>query len=331
VTARARLCAFVVGLVGLAGAAGLGACKKPARAPLRWAIGVTKLDATELGLAHARTPDPFVDAIKPGRLVIPTYDGWNQATHPDVLLERDASGVHLTMAMTPYPFSLDRFENPSLVVSTDGMRFTALLGVLAPLVPPPPYDHNDDPDIRLDPRTGDYEILYLETLRPDHQTLVSLRSRDKVTWTRHDAVVYDFKTGARFIVSPAAIDEGGKTYLYYVDAATRVMYMMTSDDGRWDPATEKRLPLELGAVHPWHCDVIRGEGVYGLLISGYDDKFQHQNLYLATSTDLVSWTLRPQPLLSWQDPALGVDSLYRSTGVVEHGTLVLWYAMQYRE
>jgi hypothetical protein len=333
-TARRLPCALGIcaGLVGLGVLAGLTtSCKKP-RAPLRWAIGVTKLDATQLGLAHARTPDPFVDAIKPGRLVIPTYDGSNQATHPDVLLERDASGAaHITMAMTPYPFSNDRFENPSLLVSTDGMAFTAPPGVLAPLVPPPPKDHNDDPDIRLDPRTGEYEILYLETLRPERQTLVSLRSRDKVAWTRHDALVYEFKTGARFIVSPAAIDEAGKTYLYYVDAATRVMYMMISDDGRWDPATEKPLALELGAIHPWHCDVIRGEGVFGLLISGYDDKFQHQNLYLATSTDLVSWTLRPQPLLSWQDPALGVDTLYRSTGVVEHGTLVVWYAMQYRE
>jgi hypothetical protein len=298
-----------------------------------WAIGVATFDATSLGLAHARTPDPFVDAIRPGRLVIPTYDGSNQATHPDVLLERDPSGSpHLTMAMTPYPYSNDRLENPSLLVSGDGMSFTPPPGVLAPLVQPPPSDHNDDPDIRRDPRTGDYEILYLETRRPDRQTLVALRSRDKVTWTRRDAVVYEFKTGARFIVSPAAIDEAGKTYLFYVDAATKVMYTMVSADGMtWDPRSEAPLQIELGAVKPWHVDAIRGDGAYGLLISGYDDKFQHQNLYLATSPDLVTWTLRAQPLLSWKDPALGVDTLYRSTGVVEHGSLVVWYAMSYGE
>jgi len=317
------LCA---GLVAAAALTGPG-CKK-ARPRQPWAIGVTTFDATALGLAHARTPDPFVDAIRPGRLVIPTYDGSNQATHPDVLLERDPSGTsHLTMAMTPYPYSNDRFENPSLVVSSDGMSFTAPPGVLAPLVPAPPYDHNDDPDIRRDPRTGEYEILYLETLRPDRQTLVALNSRDKVTWKRRDAVVYEFKTGARFIVSPAAIDEAGKTYLFYVDAATKVMYTMVSADGKtWDPGAETLLKLELGTVKPWHVDAIRGDGAYGLLISGYDDKFQHQNLYLATSLDLVTWTLRSEPLLSWRDPALGVETLYRSTG-----SLVVWYAMQYRE
>ena len=50
----------------------------------------------------------------------------------------------------------------------------------------------------------------------------------------------------------------------------------------------------------------------------------------STSPDLVTWTLRPQPLLDHGDPALGIETLYRSTGVVEHGTLVVWYAMQTR-
>ena len=77
--------------------------------------------------------------------------------------------------------------------------------------------------------------------------------------------------------------------------------------------------------------MIRGDGAYGLLISGFEDKFQRQDLYLATSPDLVTWSLRREPLLAYRDPALGVVSLYRSTGVVEHGTLVVWYAMQHRE
>src|SRR5215831_7373179 len=92
--------------IALLVAALVGAGCKRQSAKLPWAIGVATFDATALGLARTRTPDPFVDAIRPGRLVIPTYDGSNQATHPDVLVERDPSGaVHVTMAMTPYPFS----------------------------------------------------------------------------------------------------------------------------------------------------------------------------------------------------------------------------------
>jgi hypothetical protein len=326
----ARRAGPVAALIALALAG--AACGKPRHEKLRWSIGVATFDATALGLARTRMPDPFVDGIRPGRLVIPTYDGSNQATHPDALLERDASGVaHLTLVMTPYPFSNDRLENPSLLVSDDGMTFTAPPGVAAPLVPPPPRDHNNDPDLRRDPRTGDYEILYLEALRPERQTLVALRSRDRQTWTRRDAVVYDLRRGDPFIVSPAALDDAGQTHLFYVDTADRKLYTMISADGAtWDPRSAAPVRIDLGAVHAWHVDALRGDGGYALLISGYVDQFEHQDLYLATSPDLVTWTLRPQPLLDHRDPALGVESLYRSTGVVEHGTLVVWYAMQTR-
>lgn len=313
------------------GALVVSACSDPPDRP-HWSIGVAKFDATLLGLASARTPDAFVDAIQPGRLVIPTYDGSNQATHPDVLLERDASGAaHLTLVMTPYPFQEQEFENPSLLVSDDGMAFHAPPGVASPLVPPPAYDHNDDPDIRRDPRTGDYEILYLETMRPDRQTLVSLRSSDKQTWSRRDAVIYDLPHGAPFIVSPAVIDDGGQTRMFYVDTTGDKLHTMVSADGvTWDPRSATPVEIDLGPITPWHVDVVRGDGAFGLLISGYVEQFKQQDLYLATSPDLLTWTLHPQPLLDHSDPALGVESLYRSTGVVENGTLVVWYPMRTR-
>lgn len=323
--------ARLAALVGLAVSLMAG-CKRHHKPKLSWGMGVQTFDATALGLAASRSPDPFVDGIHAGRILIPTYDGGNQATHPDVVLERDAAGgLRLIMAMTPYPFSNDRFENPSLLVSRDGMTFAPPAGVVNPLVPAPRVDHNNDPDLRRDPRTGDYELLYLETLRPENkQTLVALRSPDLVAWTRRDAVVYDFTKGAPFIVSPAAIEEGGKTYLFSVDPEGKRVQLMISDDGRtWDVAAAKTLPIDFGAVKPWHVDVVRAEIGFAMLISGFDTVFTAQNLYLATSPDLVTWTLRARPLLDHADPMLGVESLYRSTGLVEHGTLIVWYSMQY--
>lgn len=120
-----------------------------------------------------------------------------------------------------------------------------------------------------------------------------------------------------------------RTYLFYADSTRGALYVMMSDDGStWDPRSAVPVRIEIGWIVPWHVDVIRGDGAFALLISGYVDRFEHQDLYLATSPDPVTWTLRPQPLLDHRDPALGVESLYRSTGVVEHGTLVVWYAMQ---
>jgi len=315
--------------LALAGSAG---CRHKAKPKLSWGMGVRTFDATALGLASSHSPDPFIDGIRAGRIAIPTYDGSNQATHPDVVLERSpGSPARLVMAMTPYPFSNDRFENPSLVVSADGMAFAPPPGLHNPLVPAPPTDHNNDPDLRRDPRTGEYELLYLETLRPDKQTLVALRSTDLIAWQRRDAVVYDLAHGAPFVVSPTAIEHAGNTYLFAVESETKRVTTMVSADGKtWDLATARTLPIEFGAVKPWHIDVVRGETGFAMLISGFDTGFKHQNLYLATSPDLVTWTLRPEPLLAFSDPALGVESLYRSTGLVEHGTLVVWYSMQYR-
>lgn len=295
-----------------------------------WGLGVHRFDAVALGLAtSSTTADPLVDGlVDVPRLAVPTYDGTGQLVHPDVLREPD----RLVMAMTPYPYSNGRHENPSIVVSTDGMTF-ANWGS-NPIVPEPPIDHNDDPDLRVDPRTGEYELLYLETLRPDTQTLVALRSSDLLAWTRHDAIVYDLDAGDAFIVSPAAIEDAGTTHLFYVHlgATTAQLETLTSADGQtWDKSMAVPVQIDTGDVSPWHVDVVRGDGAFAMLISGYDTVFEHQNLYLATSRDLVTWTFRPEPLLDYTDPSLDVVSLYRSTGLVAGGTLAVWYSMQYDE
>lgn len=75
--------------------------------------------------------------------------------------------------------------------------------------------------------------------------------------------------------------------------------------------------------------MIRGAHSYGMLISGFDAAFEHQDLYLATSPDLATWTFQPSPLLAYTDPDLDVASLYRSTGLVSGNTLVVWYSMQH--
>jgi hypothetical protein len=301
---------------------------------LQWGMGVRSFDAVALGIGTPDAPDPWIAAIETTpRLKVPTYDGSGQLVHPDVLLEATPGGTRAVMAITPYPYSNNRFENPSLVESRDGMRFAPCVGAASPLVPAPPVDHNDDPDLRIDPATGDYELLYLETVRPDRQTLVAMRSRDLVQWTRRDAIVYDLAAGAPFIVSPAAIVDGaGRTHLFYVDnlaMTTAITELVSADGMTWNPATASRVAIDLGGITAWHLDVIRGPRGYAMLISGFEHEFRHQDLYLATSPDLVTWTFRPTPLLDHTDPDLGVSSLYRSTGVISGNTLVVWYSMQH--
>jgi hypothetical protein len=302
----------------------LAACSGDPQPRLAWGIGVRTFDAVELGLGTPALPDdPIAGVVDAPRLEIPTYDGSGQAVHPDVMVD----GARLLMAMTPYPFANNRLENPSLVTSSGGQTFEALPG--NPLADPPPLDHNDDPDLRRDPRTGEYELLYLETLRPDRQTVVALRSPDLVTWTRRDAIVYQLDRDP-FIVSPAALEHAGMTWLFFVDLSTEPARIasLTSPDGLgWDKAAATPIAIELGAVSPWHIDVFPAAHGFAMLISGFDEEFARQSVYLATSPDLASWTLRPEPLLSPRDPTLDVETLYRSTGIVSGNRLMVWYSM----
>ncbi len=307
-----------------------GACGDHAKEELPWGIGIATFDAADVGIASADlTPAPpwFAAIEDRAHVETPTYDGNNQATHPDVLVEPDRA----LLALTPYPFSNNRFENPSLLQADDGLGFAAFPGAPSPLVPAPPVDHNDDPDLRRDPATGEYELLYLDTERPDHQTMVALRSLDLVTWTRRDAIVWNLAAGDEFIVSPTAIVDAatGVTRLFFVNAATNVIETLASADGiTWDKAAVQPVALPMNGVLPWHIDVLRAGAGYAMLISGFDSEFVHQDLYLALSPDLDTWALASNaPLLSHQ--TLGLSTLYRSTGAVAGGRFVVWYAMQY--
>ena len=76
-------------------------------------------------------------AASPLRLA--TYDGSGQCVHPDVIgIARAFYGRELLMVMEPYPYGDDYFENPSLLVSDDGLHWLLPEGLSNPVVDPPP-------------------------------------------------------------------------------------------------------------------------------------------------------------------------------------------------
>ena len=275
---------------------------------LAWGVGVARFDLVNLDRTEL-TP----------RIELPTYEHSGQVVHPDILVEPD----RYLLAYTPYPYSNGAFENPSIAVGPDGYSFYEPAPGVNPLVPTPPTDHNDDPDLRFDAATGEYAMLYLETRRPDFQLLVELRSRDLISWSSKTVIHYDLTGGAPFIVSPAVLG----TALY--DVRLGAPHVLERLDPPWDWRTATPLSIDMRGITPWHVDALLFGNRFALLISGFRDKFEHQDLYLATSSDLVTWTLRPEPLLAFDDPALGVETLYRSTGAVIGDELVVWYSMQY--
>lgn len=98
----------------------------------------------------------------PYYLNTPTYDGSGQAVHPSLIDFYSEFGIltwggfRYWMAMTPYPNGDDAYENPSLLVSQDGIKWIVPPELQWPIDIKPgtknsnPANYNSDPELIFD-------------------------------------------------------------------------------------------------------------------------------------------------------------------------------------
>lgn len=252
------------------------------------------------------------------RLDIPTYDGSGQAVHPSLLVRSDKP--RFILSFTPYTDTDDRVENPSVVISDDGLHFREEKKGLNPLVPAPEKDHNDDPDLFF--RDGKYGIMYLETMRPEKQSLVLLESSDRIHWNKRILHQENLAGGSGcFMLSPKYIEKDGLSWLFYVnrDAAGgyQIEYVTGKDIYSFDFATRNVIKIKGDRVLPWHLEIIQSDGRYIMLLttaSGLEKDAQY-TLRLARSGNLTEWEL---------DPEFALPDCYRSSGFIKDGVLYLY-------
>jgi hypothetical protein len=267
----------------------------------------------------------------PLRPIVPTYDGSGQAVHPDVM-ELAGGSPRFLLAMTPYTYTDDYLENPSLLVSDDGLRFREERKGLNPLAPPPPFDHNDDPDLSLS--GGTYTILYLETLRPERQNLVRLRSEDRLSWRRDVIASHSLGGSVRdpLIVSPALAVSGSRNFLYYVNTSSspyRIEYLESGSAEVWDQKDARLPSFDRLPFVPWHLDIVKGSGEYYMLLTEVHPTVTGRgfDLYLARSPDLVHWSLGPR---LFDKPPFDAKDIYRSSALVRGGDIFVYFSYESR-
>ncbi|MFB6317162.1 hypothetical protein [Saccharicrinis sp. FJH54] len=262
-------------------------------------------------------------------LTIPTYDNSNQVVHPDILIDT----FSIYMVLTPYPNGNDKFENPCLYTSDDGINFIPY--AKNPIVDKPPYDHNCDPDIFTD-ASGNLCIYYIETLKPEYNNLVLLfKKRNHDDFIKKVLIKYDFRARESFIVSPAFIrDLYQDTYhLFYVNLSAKPIFKieyLTSDSlHQWN----KNDPVTVNMAYPdnfrpWHIDITSDQGKYYLFINGIFGERNNNDLvvYLAESSDLENWNIMGQVLNSKKIPDNDMNYVYRSTGIIRNDVMVIWYS-----
>ena len=260
-------------------------------------------------------------------LDIPTYEASGQAVHPDVVyFPHGWHGHKYWMAMTPYPYDTDTYEDPSILVSDDGLSWSVPDGLTNPIVPRPQCDHNSDPDIVYNPSSDELYLYYTEQLRADRcpgQNANSVRlvtSPDGVNWSVPQTIMtWSLDTDPLYL-SPAVVYVDGVFHMWLAGSAGGVAHA-TSDDGtHWSPLES----IDLTPA-PWHLDVAYVGGEFVMLI--VDSPVAGAHLVAATSKNGVNWSAGNDAVLSpgdgWDD-----ERIYRSTLVYDDsaGLLRLWYS-----
>jgi len=256
-------------------------------------------------------------------LYTPTYDGTEQAVHPDIVYFSDGwHGYKYWMAMTPYPMSNKNHENPSILVSQDGYIWKVPEGLSNPVVPHQKGGWNADTDLIYNPGTDELWMYYVR-FKNNLCTLYRVRSQDGITWSDEE---YIFSEPLFQMLSPAIVYKDDLYHLWYVDANSRgihadytVVKYRTSVDGIvWSEA--QLVDIGCDGCYVWHLDAvyIPQFDEFWMFFPGFSDKIGAKRtvLFFARTNNPTEWITQPEPVL------------YRSTFIYdeEEGNIRLWYS-----
>jgi hypothetical protein len=259
-----------------------------------------------------------------------TYESSGQVVHPSAVAFPSAwHGQRFWLALTPYPNSDSRVENPSLFNSGTGDAWGVPAGLTNPI------EHTSrgylsDPDLSYDPTADELRLYYREVMeghrghgKPSHEADVVYltRSSDGVHWSPARAVFSDI---GRFVVSPTVARRAdGDWKLWAVDAGksgctahnTRIVMRRSGDGVTWTAPT--KVSFNQPGYFAWHIDVqfVPQLGAYWALVAAFPRgaTCTSTSLFLATSTDGTKWTTYASPVLARGALPQFSTNVYRST------------------
>jgi len=254
--------------------------------------------------------------------------------HPDVIHVRDGfAGYSYWMAFTPYPLENDRFENPTIRASHDGINWQRVVGIPDPLVPPPATRdlHNADPELVYDSR---YLHLVYATIRneTDEVTFNSMRCKSDLQWNKPEVIHKD--VGA---VSPTFQIEGDVWHEWFVrftrlkrNRVSRSELVHRDGPDLASLGDECKCHVDIPGYVAWHVDVLKVENGYEALIAAFPDGCDQTRtrLFHLTSKDGITFRLTSKnPII--KPSLLGWDNrmIYRSSFLKESDrSYRIWYS-----
>jgi hypothetical protein len=265
-----------------------------------------------------------------------TYDGSGQTVEPTVLYFPELwQGFAYWMIVSPYPFYDNAaFENPSILVSTDGQDWTVPAGLVNPIALPTEGIFADASG-RYNDESKQLFVYFLNDMPgpPYEESLLRVTSSDGIQWSAPQVLISGQGT---FVNSPSVTKVGNTFQLWSVNTnigcgtQNSMVNRRTSSDGvNWSA------PQPLNISQPgyviWHLNVIAvpSKGQYMSLLAAYPlgSYCGKTILFFANSHDGINWQTYPEPVLN---VGAGWDSgeIYRSSLLYDPETAILrvWYS-----
>lgn len=217
---------------------------------------------------------------------IPTYEGSGQTVHPDVLYFKNKwNGFRYWMCHTPYPNTNDIYENPSIVVSQDGVTWVVPPGLTNPLDQPTESElqenvHLSDGVIFMVGNTMECWYRY-RNKTTNEEKFLRRTTIDGVNWTPKEVVyMFTVDTSRTWGVSPTLIHENGKYRMWFVSGdGIWLTESTTGEASTWSELAWVRVNWLDESIDPWHIDVTKNphDGRFNLIIAtvpvGVNDRY----------------------------------------------------------
>lgn len=251
-----------------------------------------------------------------------TYDGSGQAVHPDIYFNPNGwNGYKYWMTMTPYPGGNSVYENPSVLVSNDGISWNVPTGLTNPIDQQPPEGSNSDVEIVYN--GNQLEIYYVES-GGGTSFLRRRVSKDGVQWSGEQSI---FDLPDYQIMSPAIVKVGSEYNMWYTGGANcnsdiAIKLKKSTDGVNWSSAQSVNINHD---VNVWHVDVQYVNGKYWMLYSAYPkgSNCGNTDLYFATSSDKTNWiTEGKTPIMN--RTSFYSAQIYRTTFFVSVDKINVW-------
>lgn len=277
----------------------------------------------------------FVFTYK-GEIELVTPDGYNQIYHPSVLHFRNGfHGWKYWMAYSPYPIGgkpyMDRWENPCVVVSNDGVKWSYpnnTIKFIDDISPEQIENRNyfSDPHIIYNSKNDELELYYrLNTGKQSERIeLYKRTSKNGFNWSKRILLHSDKDSFISLkAVSPSVCYIDGIYRMWFVsdEGSKGPVYQASSIDGvNWN--NFKICNLDCCDINPWHIDCQFIDNQYYLTV--YDTK---NVITLWTSYNGERFVYKTTLLKKSNSPGVFYNkNLYRSCLLVSDNRVRLYFS-----